>query len=130
VLPISISAAAADYTVYIVDRLKAFDRVHHMWLLRCAAMLCGVHLPVPQELLGYWADRRQLLRAWMLDPDIPQTDGHSEAVGSFSTRRTGKLPPPLACLAETPRAGCCGGSPGEGNVSAVAFTAPWCATTV
>ena len=38
------------YAIYIYDRTKAFDKVSHLWLVRCYARLCGVGLPTLDEL--------------------------------------------------------------------------------
>ena len=51
------------YGTYICDRTKAFDRVSFLWLVRCAARICGVKLPILPELHAYWNGRRDKLTA-------------------------------------------------------------------
>ena len=56
------------YAIYICDRTKAFDRVSHLWLVRCYARLCGVDLPILEVLEKYWDARRRQLQQHGLSP--------------------------------------------------------------
>ena len=59
----AIDPTSRTYGTYICDRTKAFDRVSFLWLVRCAARICGVKLPILPELQAYWNGRRDKLTA-------------------------------------------------------------------
>eukprot|EP01047_Picozoa_sp_COSAG01_P025646 COSAG01_NODE_1628_length_9684_cov_9.777673_1_plen_339_part_00 len=81
---------------YMCDRLKAFDRVGFLFVVRVAGAMCGVYIPVPEKCLKYWKGRQALLLKWDLDMYGIQT----EEVERNITNAIGEPPDVLQCLHE------------------------------